>query len=122
MSRLVFDLEANGLNELVLDRKGVPRPEADRIHVLVTKDIDTGSVEVYRENDINDGVRALCNADIIIGHNIILYDIPILERGTYCIPTKAYDTLIISRMMFPDKADHPLGGNSLKAWGEYLLR
>ena len=120
MSRLIFDLEANGLNELVLDRKGVPRPEADRIHVLVTKDIDTGSVEVYRENDVNDGVRALCNADIIIGHNIILYDIPILERGTHRIPTKVYDTLIISRMMFPDKADHPLGGNSLKAWGEYL--
>jgi len=113
-------LEANGLNELVLDRKGNPHTEADRIHVLVTKDIDTGSVEVYREDAIADGVNALCDADLIIGHNIMLYDIPILERSTHTISSKAYDTLIISRMMYPDKAEHPLGGNSLKAWGEKL--
>ena len=120
MSRLIFDLEANGLNELVLDRKGNPLTEADRIHVMVTKDIDTGDICVYREDTILDGVDALCNAELIIGHNIMLYDIPVLERHTHSITTKAYDTLIISRMMFPDKADHPLGGNSLKAWGEYL--
>ena len=120
MSRLIFDLEANGLNELVLDRKGNPHTEADRIHVMVTKDIDTGSVAVYREDSIMDGIHSLCDASLIIGHNIMLYDIPILERGAHCIPTKVIDTLIISRMMFPDKSNHPLGGNSLKAWGEYL--
>ena len=120
MSRLVFDLEANGLNELVLDRKGNAHTEADRVHVMVTKDIDTGSVEVYRESNIVDGVHALCNADLIIGHNICLYDIPILERISHPIPTKRIDTLIVSRMMYPDKANHPLGGNSLKAWGKHL--
>jgi len=120
MSRLIFDLEANGLNELVLDRKGNPHTEADCIHVMVTKDIDTGSVAVYREDHIMDGIRSLCNADLIIGHNVILYDIPILQRNAYYIPTKVFDTLIISRMMFPDKSNHPLGGNSLKAWGDYL--
>ena len=83
MSRLIFDLEANGLNELVLDRKGNPHTEADCIHVMVTKDIDTGSVAVYREDHIMDGIRSLCNADLIIGHNVILYDIPILQRNAY---------------------------------------
>lgn len=120
MSRLIFDLEANGLNELVLDRKGNPHREANHIHVMVTRDIDTGSVEVYREDNIEAGVNALSNASLIVGHNILLYDIPILERCCHRIPTKAIDTLVVSRMMYPDKADHPLGGNSLKAWGEYL--
>jgi len=120
MSIIVFDLEANGLNELVLDRKGNPSTEADKIHVLITKDIKTGIVSEFVGDDISIGYDLLKNADAIVGHNIILYDLRILERLLGVCTTKAIDTLIVSRMMYPDKGNHPLKGNSLKLWGEHL--
>ena len=120
MSIIVFDLEANGLNELVLDRKGNPSTEADKIHVLITKDIRTGVVSEFVGDDISIGYDLLKNADAIVGHNIILYDLRILERLHGVCNTKTIDTLIVSRMMYPDKCSHPLKGNSLKLWGEHL--
>jgi DNA polymerase I-like protein with 3'-5' exonuclease and polymerase domains len=62
----------------------------------------------------------LRDADCIIGHNISIYDVPVLERFYGPIQTKQQDTLIISRMMYPERADHPLGGNSLECWGKSL--
>ena len=49
-----------------------------------------------------------------------MYDIPMLERFFGPIDTPSYDTLIVSRMMYPDRMSHPLGGNSLEHWGAHL--
>lgn len=54
-------------------------------------------------------------ADIIVGHNIIDFDIPVLERvwGITVPPEKVVDTVLLS-MLFNPRIQ---GGHSLKAWG-----
>ena len=119
--KLAFDIEADGLNEVVINKKGCPIPEGQEIFCMVIQDVDNPS-KVYRfgPDSIADGVNMLRNARLIIGHNIMMYDIPMLERFFGPIDTPSYDTLIVSRMMYPDKFDHPLGGNSLECWGRHL--
>ena len=118
--KLAFDIEANGLSEVIINKKGVPIKEANDIFCLCIEDVDTEESWTYTGNEISIGVEKLRQADLIIGHNIIMYDIPMLSRYYGPLDTKPFDTLIISRLMYPDRQDHPLGSNSLKAWGEYL--
>ena len=120
MMRLAFDIEANGLNEVVINKKGSPIPEGDRIFCMVAIDIDSGATYTFSEECIDLGVALLRKASLIVGHNIAMYDLPMLERKHGSIDTPYYDTLIVSRMMYPDKLDHPLGGNSLACWGTHL--
>lgn len=120
MKRLVFDIETDGLNEVTINSKGNAVPEGTKVFCLCTKDFDTGEVNAYVGPGIKDGVEALRRADLIIGHNIIMFDMPFLERIYGTINTKACDTLIVSRLMYPDLHNHPLGGNSLKNWGKHL--
>lgn len=126
--KLVFDVETNGL----------PRQGLSCIHCLVTKNIETG--EVLRYNDvgthesITTGINILAEADVLIGHNIVGFDIPVIQglypffepRGKQC------DTLILSRLFRPDilSIDYrkpPIGmpgklfgRHSLEAWGYRL--
>ena len=121
MRRLAFDIEADGLNEVVINKKGHPIPEGKEIFCMVIQNVDN-PLEIHRfgPDHIEDGVNMLRDAGLIIGHNIMMYDIPMLERFFGPIDTPSYDTLIVSRMMYPDKLDHPLGGNSLECWGKHL--
>ena len=54
----------------------------------------------------------------IVGHNIIGYDKPVLEKlwGTDFSSCKIVDTLVMSRLADPCRD----GGHSLRNWGEYL--
>ena len=53
----------------------------------------------------------------VIGHNIIRYDIPVVERLLdVSINCKITDTLVMSRLYNPNLE----GGHSLAAWGERL--
>ena len=120
MNRIAIDIEANGLNELVLDRKGSVIYEADTIWCIAMVDVDTGKCMSFGLDGIEDAVRIMRDASLLIGHNIVLYDIPIVRRLYGPVDTPLYDTLVVSRIMYPDKRTHPLGGNSLQCWGEYL--
>ena len=120
MNRIVFDIEANGLNELIINAKGQVTPEATEVHCLVTLNIDTNETNSYGPCEIERGVEELRNADLLIGHNILMYDVPLLQRLYGPINTECQDTLIISKLMYPDKGQHPLGGNSLDCWGQHL--
>jgi DNA polymerase I-like protein with 3'-5' exonuclease and polymerase domains len=112
--RLVFDIEASGFYE-----------EADTIWCIVTKDIDTGIIERYHKQDnplyeklkgLSAGLDALENADELIGHNIIDYDLRLL-RKIYCYFTPQgliFDTMLFSQLLQPDRA----GGHSLASAGE----
>lgn len=126
--RLLFDIETNGL----------PRQGLDHIHCIVAKDIDTE--EVFRFNDtgstqsITNGVTLLQEADVLIGHNIVGFDIPVIQQLYPFFETKAelYDTLILSRMFFPDILSRDFrkkpigmpsklfGRHSLESWGYRL--
>jgi DNA polymerase I-like protein with 3'-5' exonuclease and polymerase domains len=120
----VFDIEANGLNELTFGKKvkgeKIIKREATRVHVLVIRDYHTDEVEVYREDRMREGLERLAGMDVVIGHNIIAYDLPVLQRlyGPVEIKAKVFDTLVAARLLWPDAKHHPYGGNSLEKLGK----
>jgi DNA polymerase I-like protein with 3'-5' exonuclease and polymerase domains len=123
--RLAFDIEANGFLETV-----------SRIHCMVLIDVDTDEEFRFRPNEVEDGVRMLYEADLIIGQNIIKYDIPVIQKlfPWFDIPrSKVQDTLVLSRLVFTDLSDSDfntkglkfpngklIGSHSLEAWGYRL--
>ena len=122
MKRLVFDIETNGL----LDQLSV-------IHCICTHDLDSGTSDLFGPDDIDAGLDQLSEADELIGHNIIGFDVPaILKLYPEFICKKLTDTLLISRVMYPDLFDKDMGytvrnnpdyppqlrgSHGLKAWG-----
>lgn len=86
------------------------------IHLAVTQDIDTGEVRVWKAP--NGLAEYLKDATLIIAHNGISFDFPILNRlwKTNITRKKVYDTLVVSRLLDPTREK----GHSLEAWGEEL--
>jgi DNA polymerase-1 len=119
--RLVLDIESDGLMELTLDSKGVPQRECKTVHVVVTKDLDTNETIAWHGDKIKDLIPYLNKATLIIGHNILGFDLECMQRmlGFRC-KAEVYDSLIVSKLMYPDINNHPLGSNSLAAWGVHL--
>jgi DNA polymerase I-like protein with 3'-5' exonuclease and polymerase domains len=116
---LVFDLEANGLDNATV------------IHVLVTYDLNTQTYTRYEKANVSEGVKALQEADGIIGHNVINFDVPCIKKFyPWFTPKKVLDTLVWSRVVYPDIRDIDIlyvpqwnmpskliGSHSLAAWG-----
>lgn len=130
---LVFDIETNGLLH-----------ELDRVHLLVIKDMADGSIQMYRRNDVEDtieeGLQRLTKATeagrLIAGHNVIKFDIPAIKKvypWWHVRESQVRDTLVLSRVIFPDLWDndqklrkqgkipgHLMGRYSLQAFGYRL--
>ena len=94
---IFFDLEANGLRE-----------QATRIWVISWCEDDGDIRSVYDESGIKHseegGVPFSCT-DGVVGHNIINYDIPVLNRLGFrfsCKNSGVFDTIIWSRLLWPD--------------------
>ena len=104
MTRLIFDIETNGL-------------APTKVWCIITKDIDTGVISSYVEGQWPTFNIAIAQAQEVIGHNIIGYDIPACERllGTDFSACKITDTLVMSRLADPQREAHSLGH-----WGEKL--
>ena len=111
MRKIVFDIEANGL-------------DPTKIWCVVMYDIDSRNTHVcYDKQYFWDWlVTDQCERDVepveFIGHNILGYDIPVLERlwGISFAGHKLTDTLVMSRLAEPSRQ----GGHSLESWGERL--
>ena len=102
MSQLVFDIETNGLNPSVI--WCICGIKDDKMFTL-----EMPTKEMWLE--LMDGVTE------VIGHNIIRYDVPVVERLLdVSIDCKIIDTLVMSRLYNPQLE----GGHSLAAWGERL--
>ena len=90
--------------------------DRNTIHLCVTQDIDTGEVRTWKAPD---GLAEyLKDATLIIAHNGIFFDFPILNKlwKTKITRKQAFDTLIVSRLLEPTKEK----GHSLDAWGAEL--
>lgn len=129
MSTLIFDLESDGL----LD-------QTTEIHCICIKDVEREVV--YQCNSQPDGrgiqeaLSLLQNADTIIGHNIMGFDIPVLRKlyPNWYPKGKVLDTLLLTRLIWPDlrekdfgmrakRPDFPknlVGSHGLKAWGHRI--
>ena len=121
--RLCYDIEANGLVNNELDKKGNLKPTVDTIHCIVVTNIDTGEVHKFTPGQHLQAVQLLKQADVIIGHNIIDYDNRVLQKLCGWTPTcKLIDTLIAGRLMHPDRTNLPKGlkGHSLSNWAQFV--
>ena len=129
---LFFDIETDGLLDTVT-----------KVHCMVIINTE-GEVTRYRPNEVLEGAKRLQKAvekgEAIVGHNIIDFDIPCLEKlftNDFKIAREyrehIIDTLVLSRLIYGDISDKDMGlvrtdrlpgklvgSHSLKAWGYRL--
>ena len=100
---LIFDIETDDL-------------DATKIWCIVAKEVD-GKVYKFGPNQIEDAIDLLHSAKVLIGHNIIGFDLQILKRlHNFVYRGKVIDTLVMSRLYNPVREN----GHSLKTWGYRL--
>ena len=140
MGAIVFDLEANGLLN-----------DATRIHCIALHWCEDNTSESFNDEPYGDGtfdikeeapmasnysittaLSWLETADILIGHNIIGYDLPLIKRlYNWFNPTGVIlDTLLLSHLYHPNLLDIDkktgkipqklYGKHSLEAYGHRL--
>ena len=94
---ILFDCETDGL----LD-------DLTKIHCIVCYDTNTDQTHVFNDQGDKEpiirGVTLLEEADCIVGHNVIGYDIPALRKVyPFFDPAgSVIDTLLLSRLLHPD--------------------
>ncbi len=124
-NRYIADLESNGLlNELTT------------IHCLGIKNINTGEAKLYVGTEVPEGAKLLMAADLVVFMNGIDFDIPALQKiyqWFHLTEAQVHDTLVMSRVMYPDMWDSDKkltkdkgfparlsNRHSLEAWGHRL--
>jgi len=140
MRSYIFDIETNGL----LD-------ELTKVHSLVLMDRDTGKVTSCCDQpavkwtldgdvslhytSVEEGLKMMMEADELIGHNIIKFDVPALHKVYPWFTPSAdlVDTLVLTRLIWSDIKDSDfgrvkkrklpgklIGSHGLEAWGYRL--
>ncbi len=119
-SWLIFDIETNGLYD-----------QATEVFCIVIYDINKQQTFSYGPDRTADALAHLATADVLIGHNVIFYDVPVLQKlHSFVSKARIIDTLICTRLIWPkeiledlDNEQYPQvpkanrGSASLKAWG-----
>ena len=101
--KVIFDIETEGL-------------EGNTIHCIVAKVIG-GETYLFPPDKLQEGADLIESADVLIGHNIIGFDIPVLKKHfDLTLTNHIEDTLVVSRLVNPVLT----GGHSLENWG-YIL-
>lgn len=100
--KIILDIETNSNHDV--------------IWCVVTRDIDTDEVKVWKE--VSGLQKYLDQCDLIIGHNIIAFDSPVLKKiwNVSMRTNQLYDTLVSARLLDPSKE----AGHSLSAYGQML--
>lgn len=93
---LVFDLETDGLLKTFT-----------QIHCLCIHDLDEDQTYTFNDQGNQEpivrGIEMLADADTVVGHNLVHFDIPVIKRiykwfeSPYII-----DTLLLSRLYHPN--------------------
>jgi len=122
MKDVIFDIETDGLLE-----------DCTQVYCIVLFDLETGKLHSFSGEETVDALFFLKNSERIIGHNIISFDLPVLEKIYKWKPPSnidIVDTLVMSKLIYPDRAvrdskknsiDKSLyGRHSLKSWGQRL--
>ena len=119
----VFDIETNALK---ID-------DITKIHCCV---VGTSSGETVLHTDPEEWLPILENTEVLVGHNIIQYDIPAIQKlyPDFKPKGRIIDTLICSRMFWPDILDIDFkkkwetmpvqlyGRHSLEAYGHRMKK
>jgi len=107
MKQIVFDIEANGL-------------DPDKVWCIIAYERGAKEYTTWSGDDLvcfKDWIKEQGELEVI-GHNIIGYDIPVLEQllNVDFSKCKITDTLVMSRLAQPSRE----GGHSLENWGQLL--
>ena len=116
----IFDLETDGLYK-----------DVTKIHCLAFYDLENKELHSFPPCSVYDGLLMLEEYDVIIGHNIINYDIPVIEKlhPHIKLTDNVVDTLIYSKLAYynihsiDEQTDTPpnlKGRYSLESWGYRL--
>jgi len=102
MKSYVFDIETDDI-------------KATRIWCISVLNTETEEQLTYGPSELYEGLRMLKEADKLIGHNILGFDIPVIKNltGVDLYDKIIVDTLVLSRLFNPIREE----GHSLKAWG-----
>ncbi|WP_412057738.1 DNA polymerase [Bartonella sp. DGB2] len=93
---LIFDIETDGL-----------LPKVSKIHCLVIKDLKTGQISSFTQETMEQGIALLSQAERLIGHNIIGFDLPVIQKLYPKFEAKGalIDTLVFARLIWPQISD-----------------
>jgi DNA polymerase-1 len=111
LKTVIFDLESDGLLDSI-----------STVHTLQIGDADGTDAVVYTDQrrecpSMAEGLARLRAADRVVGHHLLGYDFPVMERffpGTLR-REQLYDTLVATRLLNPEERT-----NTLASWGERL--
>lgn len=126
VTRLIFDIETDGLLK-----------QLTKMHCMVVGD-EEGNIlhdPGGPDADFTPALKALEEADEIIGHNAVRFDVPVLKKlfPWWKPKGKVTDTIIMSKVIWPNLADldfpnwragkippNIIGQHRLEAWGQRL--
>lgn len=123
---LIVDIETDGLHQ-----------QCTRIHCIGMFDLDTEQIMVFNDQGtkppISQAITLMEDAEHLIGHNLINFDVPIIKKFyPWFEPKSCIDTLVLGRLYHSDidKLDlrkkwqfmpiHLYGRHSLEAYGYRL--
>jgi hypothetical protein len=116
----IFDIETDGLLYNV-----------STIHCLAIHDLETSKTTVYNDKGTEEpvvrGIQVLEDSPCIIGHNVINYDLPVLQKlyPWFGSPACVVDTLLLSRLYHANMMDldkkHNWKSMPLKLYGRHNL-
>lgn len=118
--RYIVDIETDNLYDNVTT-----------VHCVVMRSVETKEVLTFHGDAVKDCLPIMENADQLVGHNLIAYDLPVLLKlWGWSYTGDILDTLVCSRTIWPnlmelDSKNRRLptklwGSHSLKAWGYRL--
>ena len=135
MKLRLFDIEANGLQKHSCTAENGATP-VTKVHCIVIYDYEEEKYYRFDPTQLKEALAMLMDSDVLVAHNGIKYDIPVLEElyPEFQFPhEKVLDTLTLSRLLYSDikESDNVLlrrevlpgklyGSHSLKAWGYRL--
>ena len=93
---IIFDLETDGL-----------LPDVSKIHCLAMTVEGAQASQVFANEDqydnLEQALEMMSDAEGLVGHNILGYDLPVLKKLLGWVPhkeTKISDTLVVSRLAY----------------------
>lgn len=91
--RLVADMESDGLLDKVTQS-----------WCIVAKDLDSDDIYYFQPDQIEAGLEFLSEAETLIMHNGIGYDLPVFKKlYDFEYTGELIDTLVVSRLQYPDR-------------------
>lgn len=91
---IIFDIETDGL----------ALSEISTIHTLSLYDSKDETIHTYDLEEVGEGIEHLKQATLLVGHNIIDYDLPVINEfyGDVLADINTFDTLVASRVVWAD--------------------